>query len=209
MGWPAPPRSPEKTSFFSWPPSSTQISIMAEPRICPASRNLALTPSRQKNNLVVTNRTEALKALLRILHRIEGRGPISSRPLIFSVLPLRLHLLNMRTISKHHLAEIECGLCADHLSPEPFSHQFWNEATVVDVGVSEQNKAEILANGKAGPIDFSSSIFFPPWNIPQSTNHLTGLSPGGLPTLSRSELLPRIPLSFGSILSFSKQLCVF
>jgi len=79
------------------------------------------------------NRAEASKALFCIFNRVKRRDSFSSRPLAFSVLPLRFRLLNMRTISKHHFAQIEGSLCADHLSPESLFHQFGDETAVVDV----------------------------------------------------------------------------
>src|SRR4030042_3840509 len=98
---------------------------------------------RQRKHLVVIKGLEIREALFHIFHRIERSSSIPSRPFVFTILPLHLHLLNMSTVSKHHLAEIERGLRADHLPPNSFFDQFGNQTTVVDVGVSKKDKGKI------------------------------------------------------------------
>src|SRR4030043_340868 len=90
--------------------------------------------------LVITNGLKISKAFLCILHRIKRNHLYLSRPLMFSILPLCLHFLNMSTVSEHDFTEIKRSLCADHLSSKSLFDKFGHETTVVNVGMSEQNE---------------------------------------------------------------------
>src|SRR4030042_4940938 len=88
----------------------------------------------QRKHLIVTNGLKIEETPFCIFHRIERISSIPSRPLVLTILPLRLLLLNMSTVPKHHFTEIERGLRADHLPLKSFFDHFGDQTTVVNVG---------------------------------------------------------------------------
>ena len=59
---------PEKTSFISEEPSSTQTSIMAEPRICPASTKRTRISGVIRMDPVIAGRLKKGKALIGFIY---------------------------------------------------------------------------------------------------------------------------------------------
>jgi hypothetical protein len=98
----------------------------------------------QGHAFFIGNGLKTPKALLRVLCVIERENLLAPGSPALAILPLRLRLLDMGTVPKHDLTEIESSLCADHLPRESFFDQFWDQAAVVNVGMGEKNEREIF-----------------------------------------------------------------
>ena len=100
--------------------------------------------------LSVLTRHKQFYGIQRILHGIYRLILRFSCPFSFSVAPLRLKFLNMRTVPKHDITQVSRGKCSKYLPLKPFFYKPRKHAGMINMGMRQKHIVNFLfRNGQA------------------------------------------------------------